>query len=134
MCAYRVAIAEMTDRADVMSAEDSAFMTAPMLSVRERLGLDAVRAADQRGAGLPMEAVLELVREVTVERPAAAGGSERSASGLSKRERELIDLVAQGLTDAEIAEKLFISFHTVRSHLDRIKAKTGARRRAKSPV
>ena len=130
VCDYRVAIADITNRADVVSAEDSAFMTAPMLGVRERLGLDTARTADERGAGLPMEAVLELVREVTVERPAAAGGSERSASGLSKRERELIDLVSQGLTDAEIAEKLFISFHTVRSHLDRIKAKTGARRRA----
>jgi DNA-binding CsgD family transcriptional regulator/tetratricopeptide (TPR) repeat protein len=130
VCDYRVAIADMTDRADVISAEDSAFMTAPMLSVRERLGLDTVRTADERGAELPMEAVLKLIREVTVERQAAAGGSERSASGLSKRERELVDLVAQGLTDAEIAENLFISIHTVRSHLDRIKAKTGARRRA----
>jgi predicted ATPase/DNA-binding CsgD family transcriptional regulator len=130
MCDYRVAIADMSDRADIISEEDSAFMTAPMLSVRERLGLDVVRAADERGAGLPMEAVLELVRDVTAETPAAAEGSERSSTGLSKRERELVDLVAQGLTDAEIAEKLFISFHTVRSHLDRIKVKTGARRRA----
>jgi predicted ATPase/DNA-binding CsgD family transcriptional regulator len=130
VCDYRVAIADIADRADVISEEDSTFMTAPMLSVRERLGLDTVRAADERGASLPMEAVLELVREVTVEGPAAAKGSERSTSGLSKRERELVDLVAQGLTDAEIAEALFISFHTVRSHLDRIKVKTGARRRA----
>jgi DNA-binding CsgD family transcriptional regulator len=130
MCDYRVAIADMTDRADLVSAEDSAFLTAPMLRVRKRLGSDTVRAAEKRGAGLPMEAVLELVRDASMEGLAAAAGSNRSASGLSKRERELIDLVALGLTDAEIAEKLFISIHTVRSHLDRIKAKTGVRRRA----
>jgi DNA-binding NarL/FixJ family response regulator len=39
-------------------------------------------------------------------------------------------LVAEGLTDAQIAERLVISLRTVRSHLDRIRTKTGARRRA----
>jgi len=50
--------------------------------------------------------------------------------GLSARERELVTLVAQGATDAQIAAQLYISIRTVRSHLDRIRDKTGARRRA----
>jgi DNA-binding CsgD family transcriptional regulator len=49
---------------------------------------------------------------------------------LSARERELVTLVAQGRTDAQIAAQLFISIRTVRSHLDRIRDKTGCRRRA----
>jgi DNA-binding CsgD family transcriptional regulator len=49
---------------------------------------------------------------------------------LSGRERELVALVAQGKTDAQIAEKLFISVSTVRTHLDRIRDKSGYRRRA----
>ena len=49
---------------------------------------------------------------------------------LSARERELVTLVAQGRTDAEIAAQLYISIRTVRSHLDRIRDKTGCRRRA----
>ena len=49
---------------------------------------------------------------------------------LSARERELVTLVAQGRTDAEIAARLFISVRTVSSHLDRIRDKTGCRRRA----
>jgi DNA-binding CsgD family transcriptional regulator len=49
---------------------------------------------------------------------------------LSARERELVTLVAQGRTDAQIAAQLYISIRTVRSHLDRIPDKTGARRRA----
>ena len=49
---------------------------------------------------------------------------------LSPRERELVTLVAQGRTDAEIAGQLYISVRTVRSHLDRIRDKTGCRRRA----
>jgi pSer/pThr/pTyr-binding forkhead associated (FHA) protein len=49
---------------------------------------------------------------------------------LSGRERQILALVARGLTDREIGEALFISSSTVRSHLDRIGKKTGLRRRA----
>jgi DNA-binding CsgD family transcriptional regulator len=58
--------------------------------------------------------------------PTAVGGP----GGLSARERELITLVAQGRTDAQIAAELYISVRTVGSHLDRIRDKTGCRRRA----
>jgi DNA-binding CsgD family transcriptional regulator len=47
---------------------------------------------------------------------------------LSARERELVTLVAQGATDAQIAARLYISVRIVRSHLDRIRDKTGCRR------
>jgi DNA-binding CsgD family transcriptional regulator len=50
--------------------------------------------------------------------------------GLSPREQELVALVAQGHTDAQIAGNLHISVSTVRSHLDRIRDKTSCRRRA----
>ena len=40
---------------------------------------------------------------------------------LSARERELVTLVAQGRTDAQIGAQLYISIRTVRSHLDRIR-------------
>jgi DNA-binding CsgD family transcriptional regulator len=49
---------------------------------------------------------------------------------LSPRERELITLVARGCTDAQIAAELFITVRTVSTHLDRIRDKTGCRRRA----
>ena len=49
---------------------------------------------------------------------------------LSVRERELVTLVAQGRTNAQIAAQLYISVHTVSWHLDRIRDKTGCRRRA----
>ena len=49
---------------------------------------------------------------------------------LSAGERELVTLVARGRTDAQIAAELYISIRTVRSHLDRIRDKTGCRRRA----
>jgi DNA-binding CsgD family transcriptional regulator len=49
---------------------------------------------------------------------------------LSARERQLVALVAQGQTDAQIAAQLYISVRTVHSHLDRIRDKSGCRRRA----
>jgi DNA-binding CsgD family transcriptional regulator len=61
-----------------------------------------------------------------LQEPLAAPG----AGQLSRRERELVTLVAQGRTDAKIAGLLFISIRTVRTHLDRIRDKTRCRRRA----
>lgn len=56
-------------------------------------------------------------------------GNMEEAPDLSERERQVLALVAEGLTDKEVAERLFISASTVRSHLDRIGEKTGLRRR-----
>jgi DNA-binding NarL/FixJ family response regulator len=59
-----------------------------------------------------------------------ARGDPSSALALTAREREILSLLASGETDADIAQQLFISVRTVRSHLDRIRDKTGRRRRA----
>jgi DNA-binding NarL/FixJ family response regulator len=48
---------------------------------------------------------------------------------LSDRERQVLALLADGRRDQDIADKLSISVRTVRSHLDRIREKTGRRRR-----
>jgi predicted ATPase/class 3 adenylate cyclase/DNA-binding CsgD family transcriptional regulator/tetratricopeptide (TPR) repeat protein len=61
-----------------------------------------------------------------------AGGHEPPTDEravLSEREQEVLALLAGGATDAQIADTLFLSVNTVRSHLDRIRDKTGARRR-----
>jgi non-specific serine/threonine protein kinase len=88
-----------------------------------------LREAEERGARMPFSAALELAMMV------ASGVQEaprKPTPGklLSPRERELVTLVAQGRTNAEIAAQLYISVRTVTSHLDRIRDKTGYRRRA----
>ena len=100
----------------------------PLHAARQALGPDQTRAAEQRGAAMSSATAAEyalLLAEDTGPPHAPAG-----LGRLSARERELVTLVAQGHTNAQIAGRLYISVRTVSSHLDRIRDKTGARRRA----
>jgi predicted ATPase/DNA-binding CsgD family transcriptional regulator len=101
----------------------------PLGEARRELGPDRARAAEERGAAMSLATAAEYALMLTAadpQPPTVAPGPE----GLSARERELVTLVAQGHTDAQIASQLFISVRTVGSHLDRIRDKTGCRRRA----
>jgi DNA-binding NarL/FixJ family response regulator len=66
--------------------------------------------------------------------PAGAAAAEPASAdlpdGLTQREAEILALIAQGLTNPEIASRLFLSGHTVKTHINRIFAKTGSRDRA----
>jgi non-specific serine/threonine protein kinase len=96
---------------------------------RQTLGSGRAQAAGERGAAMSLATAAEYALMLT------APGQKTSAAPpgavkLSPREWELITLVAQGRTNAQIAAHLYISVHTVSSHLDRIRDKTGCRRRA----
>jgi predicted ATPase/DNA-binding CsgD family transcriptional regulator len=118
---------------------------------RQALGEQAFQAARQCGLELTAEDALAYALQPSPDKlpgkppvPAAPepgavltltvpGSPQLLAPGvamLSARERELVALVAHGRTDAQIAAQLYISVRTVRSHLDRIRDKTGCRRRA----
>jgi len=88
------------------------------------LGPARARAAGERGAAMSLAAAAEYALMLTSSSPPPV------REQLSARERELVTLVARGRTDAQIAAELYISIRTVRSHLDRIRDKTGCRRRA----
>jgi two-component system response regulator DesR len=51
---------------------------------------------------------------------------------LSDREREVLEAVASGATNREIAERLFLSPHTVKEHTSSLYRKLGARNRAEA--
>ena len=95
---------------------------------RQALGPGRARAAEDRGAAMSMATAAAYALMLTA--PAPPQPAEPAPGKLSARERELVTLVAQGRTNAQIAGQLYISVRTVGSHLDRIRDKTGCRRRA----
>ena len=87
---------------------------------------DAVATVHAGGAAISPSLTGGLLRALRGEGPAAA----RAQAGLAPREREVLGLVAEGLTDDQIAERLFISARTVQAHLARVRDKVGVRRRS----
>jgi DNA-binding NarL/FixJ family response regulator len=59
-----------------------------------------------------------------------SAGVAAPPDGLTQREVEILTLIARGLTNPEIAAQLFLSNHTIKTHIGRIFAKTGSRDRA----
>ena len=99
----------------------------PLREARQALGDAVARAAEARGAAMSLDTTAEYALMLTTrESPATAPGQWELSAG----EQELVTLVAQGRTDAQIAVQLYIRARTVSSDLDRIRDRTGCRRRA----
>jgi NarL family two-component system response regulator LiaR len=80
-----------------------------------------------------------IVKEVTVEVPvmAPAGpfvpdAARIEALGITPRELEVLQLIAEGLSNKEMAERLFVSENTVKTHASRVFDKLGASRRTQA--
>ncbi|HLZ11488.1 MAG TPA: helix-turn-helix transcriptional regulator [Candidatus Acidoferrum sp.] len=77
-------------------------------------------------------------RVVIKEVPVPTGGSfvpndtKREALGITPREQEILELISQGLSNREIAGKLFVSENTVKTHSSRVFDKLGAKRRTQA--
>jgi DNA-binding CsgD family transcriptional regulator len=75
-------------------------------------------------------------KEVAAPTPPAAqfmlNEQKREDLGITRRELEILELIAQGLSNREIAEKLFVSENTVKTHSSRVFDKLGARRRTQA--
>ncbi|HEX8658306.1 MAG TPA: helix-turn-helix transcriptional regulator [Hymenobacter sp.] len=70
--------------------------------------------------------MLDKVPATPLDRP----GPAETENMLSQREREVLQLVANGLTNAEISDKLFTSKPTIETHRQNILEKTGAKNTA----
>jgi DNA-binding NarL/FixJ family response regulator len=94
---------------------------------------DAVRAVAV-GETLLAPAITRRLIEDFCRGPAPGSPVAGAAGGLSERELGVVRLVAQGLSNAEIAARLYLSEATVKSHIARILAKLGVRDRVQVAV
>jgi DNA-binding CsgD family transcriptional regulator len=75
-----------------------------------------------------------VVKEVLVpaSEPFVPDERKREDLGITRREFEILELIAQGMSNREIAEKLFVSENTVKTHSSRVLDKLGAKRRTQA--
>jgi DNA-binding NarL/FixJ family response regulator len=95
--------------------------------------VSAVRVVARGDSLLAPQVTGRLIREFTKQRrsrPEPAAG----LSTLTARETEVLVLIAAGLSNAEIAERLVVSEHTVKTHVARVFTKLGLRDRAQAVV
>ncbi|MFY9674723.1 MAG: response regulator transcription factor [Terriglobales bacterium] len=64
--------------------------------------------------------------------PFTRNDRRREELGITRRELDILELIAQGLSNREIAEKLFVSENTVKTHSSRVFDKLGAKRRTQA--
>lgn len=76
--------------------------------------------------------VVEKKVYITPDNVATANEEELAKLGLSKRELEVLQLIAEGLSNQEIASRLFVSLNTIKTHSSRIFEKLDVKRRTQA--
>jgi ATP/maltotriose-dependent transcriptional regulator MalT len=82
----------------------------------------------------PKEVIVEKLVPITIDQSAPFTVNEQVLEKLniSKREHEILLLIAQGLSNQEIADKTFVSINTVKTHVSNLLLKLDAKRRAQA--
>jgi len=128
----RVAIVVLTTYVDDVSVMDALRAGARSYLTKDADRTDIARALQAAAGGLTV--FDPRVHDMLLAAAATPGQAEPSRpeppDGLTHREAEILGLIARGLTNTEIAGRLCLSNHTIKTHINRIFAKTGSRDRA----
>jgi DNA-binding NarL/FixJ family response regulator len=127
-----VAIVVLTTFADDSSVLDALHAGARSYLTKDADHTEIAKALHAAAGGLtvfdPRVHATLLAATAPSTRPEPA--SAPPPDGLTDREAEILGLIARGMTNPEIAAQLFLSNHTIKTHISRIFAKTGSRDRA----
>ena len=128
-----VAVVVLTTYADDGSVLDALHAGARSYLTKDADHADIARALQAAATGLtvfdPRVHATLLAATEAPPKPEPAR-SAPPPDGLTEREAEILGMIARGMTNPEIAAQLFVSNHTVKTHISRIFAKTGSRDRA----
>ena len=132
-----VAVVVLTTYADDSSVLDALHAGARSYLTKDADRADIARALHAAAGGLTVldprvhDMLLQAATAPGKPGPGEApGAGGPPPDGLTQREVEILSLIARGLTNPEIAAQLFLSNHTIKTHINRIFAKTGSRDRA----
>jgi DNA-binding NarL/FixJ family response regulator len=129
-----VAIVVLTTYADDTSVLSALRAGARSYLTKDSDSADIARALHSAVRGLsvmdPAVQATLLAAAASTGSPLNAGESRDLPDELTAREAEILALIARGMTNPEIAQALVLSNHTVKSHINRIFAKTRSRDRA----
>jgi DNA-binding NarL/FixJ family response regulator len=106
-----------------------------LISGAGRISPAVARAAGASGfvaKDLTAPDILRAVRMVALGQEVFTSGGPDTSGGLSDREREVISLISEGATNAEIAKRLYLSPHTIKEHTSTIYRKLEVRNRAEA--
>jgi DNA-binding NarL/FixJ family response regulator len=93
----------------------------------------AVRVVERGDALIAPSITKRLIEEIS-QRPAQQGAAPEALESLTQRELEVLQLMARGLSNHEIAQELFVSDTTVKTHVGRVLMKLGLRDRVQAVV
>jgi DNA-binding NarL/FixJ family response regulator len=127
-----VAVVVLTTYADDGSVLDALHAGARSYLTKDADHADIARALHAAATGLTVfdpRVHATLLAATTAPKPAPTAAAP-PPDGLTQREVEILALIARGMTNPEIAAQLYLSNHTVKTHISRIFAKTGSRDRA----
>ncbi|MFC1412893.1 response regulator [Streptacidiphilus sp. N1-12] len=116
---------------DALCAGASGFLLKDVTA--ERL-FDAVRVVAAGEALLAPSVTRRLISEFARQRPVPGGPSAPALAALTPRETQVLRLVAEGLSNPEIATRLVVTEETVKTHVSRVLSKLGLRDRTQAVV
>jgi DNA-binding NarL/FixJ family response regulator len=98
----------------------------------QRLVRDIIAVASGRSQAFP-DNISQLMAKVSAKKERDAEAVDR-IRGLTKREYEVLHLVAQGLGNDEISRKLGVGIYTVKSHVRQVRSKLGVKNRTQAAI